>query len=1055
VEVSQPDLNNTYVNPEKCYLASHQELIGLNHQWGSFFSQYPGNWQIYLNPISNSPHRITGNIIPLNIRTLNESSLQSALSEFLNNFKDLIQCNPDELRLYRLEPIGKTWYATYWQYYNGTQVYGSRLELRVSDDGNLFLITSTLKSLPEALPSALLSSEEALSIAAQELGYQGTPREIIEHDQIIFPQANPGYYTFYRAYWLEISVDEPLGKWEYIIDANSGSILRKLNNLRFTSVSGTMTGWIHRQYASDPLEEAIMPHIRTFIGTSSGYADGEGYYSFSGLSGTGWDFYTELNGRYCDVENEDEPDRYFLGEVSYPDTIYDFTWTTSYADDDELNAYYHTTFIHDYVKNTLHYNGMDYRINCYIRVGNNYENAYYDGRDINFGEGGSYCYNFALFAEIIYHEYTHGVTHHIYPVGSLPYEGEPGAMDECFSDYFACSVTGDPDVAEGIYRGDPGRTFRTLNNSLGVSDMVGEVHYDGAVLGAVLWEIRDELGAALADSLAHNARFGYPETFEDYLYEVLAVDDDDGNLGNGTPHSYTIYNCFYNHEIGPGISIHISHTPLSDTEDTSSIYTVFAEITSTISLNPDSLQISYSINRADWLSYNLYNLYGNVYRAEIPPQPSGTSIRYYLRAVDVFGIAEYSPEGWPSEVYEFHVGLDTIAPMVSHQPLPDQSFICWPPVIHAYLYDNMGVENAYCEYLINGLEQTPIPLTETGDSNLYSGEIIGEMELGDSISYRIIVIDNSVSANVGISPDGGYYVFHIVEDYFEPVEYPVQRFTSYAVTSSYGNQWHISEVRNHTPEGGHSWKCGGAGYTSYIDLLDAALQTPTLTLGSEATLTFYHKISAEIHEDYSDYAWDGGVVEISTNDGRTWSRIVPEGGYPYLIYNNPVSPFAANTPCFSGSGPWEEATFELDGYDTEVAIRFRFGSDGYVTEEGWYIDDITIVSNVTSYIWEHAEGWLPLSYDLYQNYPNPFNAQTTIKYAISGGKGSESEVKLEAYDIMGNRVKELYNGRQPAGIHHLLWDGTNDKGQKISSGVYFLRLSTGENIFIKKCLLLQ
>jgi hypothetical protein len=63
--------------------------------------------------------------------------------------------------------------------------------------------------------------------------------------------------------------------------------------------------------------------------------------------------------------------------------------------------------------------------------------------------------------------------------------------------------------------------------------------------------------------------------------------------------------------------------------------------------------------------------------------------------------------------------------------------------------------------------------------------------------------------------------------------------------------------------------------------------------------------------------------------------------------DNPASPFAPDTPCFSGSHDWKQETFDLSAYTGIANIRFRFGSDGYVTEEGWYIDDVEIRGDVS------------------------------------------------------------------------------------------------------------
>jgi hypothetical protein len=73
------------------------------------------------------------------------------------------------------------------------------------------------------------------------------------------------------------------------------------------------------------------------------------------------------------------------------------------------------------------------------------------------------------------------------------------------------------------------------------------------------------------------------------------------------------------------------------------------------------------------------------------------------------------------------------------------------------------------------------------------------------------------------------------------------------------------------------------------------------------------------------------------------------------------------------------------------------------------------------------------------NRPNPFTAATTITFAL----GQASSVSLEVYDLTGRKVKSLASGRRTAGSHEIRWDGTNDSGRRVSSGIYFVRLDTG------------
>ena len=93
-----------------------------------------------------------------------------------------------------------------------------------------------------------------------------------------------------------------------------------------------------------------------------------------------------------------------------------------------------------------------------------------------------------------------------------------------------------------------------------------------------------------------------------------------------------------------------------------------------------------------------------------------------------------------------------------------------------------------------------------------------------------------------------------------------------------------------------------------------------------------------------------------------------------------------------------------------------------------------------------AELTLPRKLELFQNYPNPFNPSTTIRFTLP----SPARVRLEMLNILGQRVKTLIDGELGAGVHQVLIDGTD-----LASGVYFYRLTQGDNILNKKMMLLK
>lgn len=219
---------------------------------------------------------------------------------------------------------------------------------------------------------------------------------------------------------------------------------------------------------------------------------------------------------------------------------------------DEMNLFYHMEVARRNIKSIdPSFTSLDRQMPGVVRVGTDYANAYYDFTGLNFGEGDGFVFrNLALFSDIIYHEYGHAITHEIYSHDILPYSGEPGALDEAWSDYYACTITNEPMIGEG--GGLISQPYlRNLENDLSMPEnSLQEVHSDGRIAGAALWAMRELLGKTVADNLFHLARFTLANTFLDYYEALLVTDDTDSDLSNGTPHMLSIATAFGPHGIG-------------------------------------------------------------------------------------------------------------------------------------------------------------------------------------------------------------------------------------------------------------------------------------------------------------------------------------------------------------------------------------------------------------------------------------------------------------------------------------------------------------------------
>ncbi|HEX9974361.1 MAG TPA: FlgD immunoglobulin-like domain containing protein [bacterium] len=177
----------------------------------------------------------------------------------------------------------------------------------------------------------------------------------------------------------------------------------------------------------------------------------------------------------------------------------------------------------------------------------------------------------------------------------------------------------------------------------------------------------------------------------------------------------------------------------------------------------------------------------------------------------------------------------------------------------------------------------------------------------------------------------------------------------------------------------------------------------------------------------------------------------------------------AKTPSFTGSMAGQtpfgytapsRKSFTVTGIDPDVAVGdtlllriSKIGGDRmgmiFTQELNRGHSYITIPHTATDVNIARAD--LPTVFRLHQNYPNPFNPDTFIQYELPVA----SMVKLEIYNLMGQRVKTLINEKQPAGFYSVHWNGTDDSGCGVASGMYLYRWETIKAMQVRKLTLLR
>jgi len=146
------------------------------------------------------------------------------------------------------------------------------------------------------------------------------------------------------------------------------------------------------------------------------------------------------------------------------------------------------------------------------------------------------------------------------------------------------------------------------------------------------------------------------------------------------------------------------------------------------------------------------------------------------------------------------------------------------------------------------------------------------------------------------------------------------------------------------------------------------------------------------------------------------------------------------------------------------SIFFSFGFEAIESDEVRFETQSTVLARIIEFFGdiptdvENPDEMavnLPSLLNLGQNYPNPFNPVTTISYVITGAGPRYDRTRLEIFNVAGQKVRTLVDRDEIPGEYTVLWDGRDQAGREVSSGIYFYRLVRGEQEQSKKMLLLK
>jgi len=138
-------------------------------------------------------------------------------------------------------------------------------------------------------------------------------------------------------------------------------------------------------------------------------------------------------------------------------------------------------------------------------------------------------------------------------------------------------------------------------------------------------------------------------------------------------------------------------------------------------------------------------------------------------------------------------------------------------------------------------------------------------------------------------------------------------------------------------------------------------------------------------------------------------------------------------------------------YAASLGLGIHEHWDDFSTKKYDKIDYIDINASETVVSFDPSPPLNPKSYSIDQNYPNPFNSQTTITYRIPVA----CRILIRVYNIHGQIVRTLLDDSREKGVHHIRWKGDNEKGEMVTSGIYYYQIIANQYIKTLRMLLMQ
>lgn len=633
----------------------------------AFQAKHPGSWTAQFDERIAAPALIYGSGIPLGGRIGSMAAARQAAREVLDGNTELWGADLRYFAPAGEVKTGPLYVFTWKQQFDDLDVVGARIQIQIHESGRVAALAATGVAIPTGMnrtPALSTAQAEAAVIQKKRMGAADT---VIAKDLVLFPVMENGVAVPRVAYVVEAEQPSVNIYEQIMVDGNTGAIL-DVAPLRYElDVKGKITGFANKELSGlgAPTEVPVEGATVTVPGLGSAVTDKDGNYTIPGTATVGGVVKVQLNGPLYTIFNAAGSNfgiSASSGMVLNGNLIQDIVMNSVPTEfiTSQITAATEVASVREYTESEIpsfvHFAGMPVTVNISSTC-----NAYYSAGTINFYAAGGACVN-TCYSTVVYHEYGHAVDAHFGGISS-------GALSEALADILAMYMTDQPLVGQD-FKG-PGTIIRTGENtkSWPAANCFLEVHCVGETFMGFAWQALKKLkikhGDAAGRDIAETIVLGTlpvdNNSIPDAVTQVFLLDDDDGDVTNGTPNyielaAAAVMKGFTPPALKPIIVFHTSHP---DTWNQTQPYLIYADVDFNVS-TPFSIDVEYTLD-GDATVYSVPMTPTAVpgqFRASIPPVAGPRVVSYVIKVIDQLFNFEQQPAG--DSAFRFAVGRKTV-----------------------------------------------------------------------------------------------------------------------------------------------------------------------------------------------------------------------------------------------------------------------------------------------------------------------------------------------------------------------------------------------------------